>query len=69
MGHTPVRTDLGDSLPVDAFTNELPSRQSRTPPSFEDIYKKKIGPLQHYLLVPLFFASIGYAIVCARFSS
>ncbi|CCM05894.1 uncharacterized protein FIBRA_08132 [Fibroporia radiculosa] len=30
--------------------------------SFESTFTQTIGPLQQYLLVPLFFASIGYAI-------
>ncbi|OCH84520.1 hypothetical protein OBBRIDRAFT_829433 [Obba rivulosa] len=30
--------------------------------SFEDAYSRKVGPIQNYILAPLFFASIGYAI-------
>ncbi len=31
--------------------------------SFEEAYRRMIGPLQNHILAPLFFASIGYAIV------
>lgn len=33
--------------------------------SFEDAFARTVGPLQNYLLLPLFFASIGFAIVSA----
>ncbi len=35
--------------------------------SFEETYKRIITPLQQYILAPLFFASIGYAIVSWKF--
>ena len=39
-------------------------------PYFEDVYGRTIGQLQEMLLAPLFFASIGYAIVsCYSFRS
>lgn len=34
--------------------------------TFEEVFKKLVGPVQHSLLVPLFFASIGHAIVSQR---
>lgn len=46
----------------DAYTAEiLESRQHEL--SFEESFTRMVGPLQNYLLLPLFFASIGFAIV------
>lgn len=36
-------------------------------PYFEGVYGRTIGQLQGMLLAPLFFASIGYAIVCCYY--
>ena len=51
----------------DAYTAEiLESWQHEL--SFEESFTRMVGPLQNYLLLPLFFASIGFAIVSCLLS-
>ena len=42
--------------------NEVQSRLEAL--SFEHAFSRLAGPIQQYLMTPLFFASIGFAIVC-----
>ena len=57
----PVPTTSSGDSDDPCVAEELKFRQSEL--SFEESFARMIGPLQNYLLLPLFFASIGFAIV------
>ena len=54
------RSPDGHSLRQDISGGAGPAED---PLSFHEAYDRTIGPLQNHILAPLFFASIGYAVV------
>lgn len=44
-------------------TTNLGSEHRANSLSFEETFTRLLGPVQEYVLLPLFFASIGFAIV------
>ena len=74
--------DTGSSILLGAYLAGLTLSYMASPPhgtsdsdleqrvkalSFEDAHVRTIRPIQQYILAPLFFASIGYAIVSVLF--
>ena len=56
----PLERSQGESADSPAILDQA-AREGML--SFEETYGRSIGPIQSRLLAPLFFASIGYAIV------
>lgn len=54
------------SHPASLLQTEDEATRSRAEAmSFEHAFSRLIGPIQQYLLMPMFFASVGFAIVRA----
>lgn len=49
--------------PTPVSDTELGSEHRAKSLSFEETFTRLLGPVQEYVLLPLFFASIGFAIV------
>lgn len=55
--------DADEPYPTPAPDTTLGSEHRANSLSFEETFTRLLGPVQEYVLLPLFFASIGFAIV------